>query len=96
MKSMEVRDYMRLPYTRLIQEMDDEGGHYYFGKILELDGCHSTGDTLEELNENLDEALEGYLEVKLEHHLPIPLPEREHRERTAVPSSLSYVGAPAV
>ena len=93
---MEVKDYMQLPYTRLIQEMDDEGGHYYFGKIMELDGCHSTGDTLEELNENLDEALEGYLEVKLEHHLPIPLPERGYRERAGVPSSLSFVGVPAV
>ena len=93
---MDVRDYMQLPYTRLIQEMNDEGGHYYFGKILELDGCHSTGDTLEELNENLDEALEGYLEVKLENHLPIPIPEREYRERRSVPSSLSYVGVPAV
>ncbi len=93
---MEVKDYMRLPYTRLIQEMDDEGGHYYFGKILELDGCHSTGDTLEELNENLDEALEGYLEVKLENHLPIPTPEREQMKRAGVPSSLSFVGVPAV
>ena len=93
---MDVRDYMQLPYTRLIQEMDDEGGHYYFGKILELDGCHSTGDTLEELNENLDEALEGYLEVKLENHLPIPIPERKYQKRMAVPSSLSFVGVPAV
>ena len=93
---MDVKDYMRLPYTRLIQEMDDEGGHYYFGKILELDGCHSTGDTLEELNENLDEALEGYLEVKLENHLPIPTPERAQKKRAGVPSSLSFVGAPAV
>ena len=93
---MELRDYMQLPYTRLIQEMDDNSGHYYFGKILELDGCHSTGDTLEELNENLDEALEGYLEVKLEHHLPIPIPEREHRERTVAPSFLSYMEVQAV
>ena len=35
-----------------------------------------TGDTLEELYENLNEAMEGYLEVKLENNLPIPLPER--------------------
>ena len=93
---MDVKDYMRLPYTRLIQEINDDGGHYYFGKILELDGCHSTGDTLEELNENLDEAMEGYLEVKLEHYLPIPLPEREYRERASTLSSLSCIGAQAV
>lgn len=71
---MEINDYMKLPYTRLIQEMDDESGHYFYGRILELDGCQSTGDTLEELYEGLNEAMEGYLEVKLENQLPIPLP----------------------
>lgn len=46
---MEVKDYIKLPYTRLVQEMNDESGHYFYGRILELDGCQSTGDTLEEL-----------------------------------------------
>ena len=46
---MEIKDYMQLPYTRLVQEMNDESGHYFYGRILELDGCQSTGDTLEEL-----------------------------------------------
>ena len=73
---MNVNDYMRLPYTKIVQEVDDESGHYYFGRILELDGCQSTGDSLEELDENLLEAMEGYLEVKLEHRLPIPVPEK--------------------
>lgn len=72
---MEVRDYMKLPYTRLVQEMDDESGHYFYGRILELDGCQSTGDTLEELYESLNEAMEGYIEVKLENNLPIPTPD---------------------
>ena len=72
---MEVKEYMRLPYTRLVQEMSDESGHYFYGRILELDGCQSTGDTLEELYENLNEAMEGYLEVKLERNLTIPIPE---------------------
>ncbi|MBQ8625825.1 MAG: toxin-antitoxin system HicB family antitoxin [Agathobacter sp.] len=71
---MTITEYMKLPYTRLVQEMNDESGHYFYGRILELDGCQSTGETLEELYENLSEAMEGYLEVKLENHLPIPLP----------------------
>lgn len=50
---MEVKDYMKLPYTRLVQEMNDESGHYFYGRILELDGCQSTSDTLEELYESL-------------------------------------------
>lgn len=73
---MEVKDYMKLPYTRIVKEMNDESGHYFYGRILELDGCQSTGDTLEELYENLNEAMEGYLEVKLENNLPIPVPEK--------------------
>lgn len=67
-------EYLRLPYTRLVQEMNDESGHYFYGKILELDGCQSTGDTIEELYQNLNEAMEGYLEVKLENGLEIPQP----------------------
>ena len=73
---MELQDYMKLPYTRLVQEMHDESGHYFYGRILELDGCQSTAETLEELYESLNEAMEGYLEVKLEHNLPIPVPEK--------------------
>jgi predicted HicB family RNase H-like nuclease len=73
---MEVKDYMKLPYTRLVQEMNDESGHYFYGRILELDGCQSTGDTLEELYDGLNEAMEGYIEVKLENGLPIPTPEK--------------------
>lgn len=72
---MEVKDYMALPYTRLVQELNDESGHYFYGRILELDGCQSTGNTLEELYESMNEAMEGYLEVMLEEKLLIPLPE---------------------
>lgn len=72
---MEIKDYMKLPYTRLVQEMDDESGHYFYGRIVELDGCQSTGDTLEELYQSLNEAMEGYFEVKQENNLPIPIPE---------------------
>ena len=71
---MEIKDYMKLPYTRMVQEMNDESGHYFYGKILELDGCQSTGDTLEELYQSLNEAMEGYLEVRQENNMPIPVP----------------------
>ena len=33
---MEVKDYMKLPYTRIVNEMNDESGHYFYGRILEL------------------------------------------------------------
>lgn len=72
---MEVKDYMKLPYTRLVQEMNDESGHYFYGRVLELDGCQTTADTLEELYSDLNDIMESYLEIKLENHLPIPIPE---------------------
>ncbi len=75
---MKVQDYMKMPYTRIVQEMNDESGHYFYGKILELDGCQSTSDTLDGLYESLNEAMEGYLEAKLENNLPIPIPETEN------------------
>ena len=75
---MEVNDYMKLPYTRLVQEMNDESGLYFYSRILELDGCQSTSDTLSGLYESLNEAMEGYIETKLENHLLIQLPQAEH------------------
>ncbi len=71
---MTVEEYMALPYTRLIQEINDESGHYYYGCILELDGCQSTADTIDSLMDSLNEAMEGYLEIKVEMNLPIPMP----------------------
>lgn len=71
---MSVSDYMKLPYTRIIQEMNDESGHYYYGKILELDGCQSTGDDINELNRCLDEALELRIESMIDEGMDIPIP----------------------
>lgn len=68
-----LEDYMKLPYTFIIKEVHDEE-HYFYGKVLELDGCQSTGSTLEELKENLHEAMEGYIQVKLDNNLPITEP----------------------
>ena len=75
---MTLQEYMKLPYTRIVQEMNDESGHYYYGRILELDGCQSTGDTLEELYESLTEALEGHVAAMLENGLEVPLPVSEN------------------
>ncbi len=71
---MDIRDYLKLPYTRIIQEVNDESGHYFYGRILEIEGCKSTADSLEALNEDLNEALEGCIELLLEEGLEIPLP----------------------
>ncbi|WP_373288461.1 type II toxin-antitoxin system HicB family antitoxin [Calditerricola satsumensis] len=72
-----------MPYTIMLQKIRDESGEYYFARVLELDGCQSDGDTPEEALKNIREAMEGYLEVKLEYGDPIPEP---------VPESQAYSG----
>ena len=66
--------YMALPYNFVTQFIKDDDGDYYFSRVQELDGCHSHGKTRAESLENLMDALEGYLEVKLEYGDPIPEP----------------------
>lgn len=39
-----------------------------------MDGCQSTGDSYKEVWENLQEAMEGYIETKLENGFDVPEP----------------------
>jgi len=48
----------------VIIEQDEDGG--YIGKVPELQGCLSQGDTLDELMKNIKEAIELCLEVEAE------------------------------
>ena len=55
--------------------MKYESGNYIYGRIWELDGCQSTSDILNGLYESMNDAMEGYIEIKMENNLPIPVPE---------------------
>ncbi len=52
---------MTRKFTVLI-EQDEDG--VYVGRVPELPGCLSQGDTLDELLKNIKEAIELYLEVE--------------------------------
>ena len=71
---MTVKDYLELPYSIVIRHVKDESGEYYFATVQELDGCMSDGATLEETYVNIREAMEGWIETKLEAGLSIPVP----------------------
>lgn len=71
---MKIGEYMNLPYNYIIRPIVDESGSYYHASVLELEGCQSTGDTFDEAYEGLQEAMEGWIETKLENGLPVPLP----------------------
>ena len=45
---MKVEEYLKLPYNYIIQQITDESGTYFYAKVLELDGCQTTGATFEE------------------------------------------------
>ena len=70
----DVKDYMNLPYNYIVQPINDESGYYFYARVLELDGCQSTGETFAEAYENLKEAMKGWIETKLENGFEVPLP----------------------
>ena len=72
--NMTVQDYLKLPYNIVIRHVTDESGSYYFAKVQELDGCMSDGETIEEVHANIREAMEGWIETKLEAGFEVPMP----------------------
>ena len=69
-----VDEYMKLPYNYIIQPINDESGNYYYARVLEFDGCQSTGETFNEAYENIKDAMRGWIETKLENGYEVPLP----------------------
>lgn len=71
---MEVQEYMKLPYNYIIKPTQNESGAYLHASVLELDGCQSFGETLKEAYNGLMEAMEGWIETKLENGFTVPAP----------------------
>jgi predicted RNase H-like HicB family nuclease len=71
---MTVQEYMRLPYNYLVKPIQDESGSYFHASVLEFKGCQSTGETFQEAYDGLLEAMEGWIETKLENGFTIPVP----------------------
>ena len=55
--------YMERKFHVLIEQDEDNG---YVGKVVELQGCITQGDSLDELMRNVREAIELCLEVEKE------------------------------
>lgn len=94
MENKKVSYYMGLPYNYIIQPVNDESGRYFYGRIMELDGCQSTGENFEEAYVNLREAMEGYIETKLSNGFDIPEPLQDNNFSgkfvVRIPKSLHY------
>lgn len=68
-------------------EADSDGGYVAF--VPALPGCHTQGDTLEETERNVREAIELYVESLVAHGEQIPEESRSFQGRVSVPVSLS-------
>jgi predicted RNase H-like HicB family nuclease len=62
-----------IEYTVIYERGETNWGAY----VPDLPGCVSIGDTLAEVQENIKEAIELYLEVLKEDGKPIPKPSTE-------------------
>lgn len=58
----------------VIYEEAPEGG--YVARVPTLSGCHTQGETIEEAEKNIREAIELYLESLKAHHEKIPQERR--------------------
>jgi predicted RNase H-like HicB family nuclease len=76
---MTVKEYLALPYHIVIQHLNDESGSYYFATVKEFDGCMSHGKNYDEAFRNVQEAMEGWIETKLENGFPVPLPMEDNQ-----------------
>ena len=89
-----VKEYMKLPYNYIIQPISDESGEYFYARVLELDGCQTTGATFEEAFKNLKEAMEGWIEAKIEGGFEVPMPIKQENFSgkfvLRIPKSLHY------
>ena len=89
-----VKEYMKLPYNYIIQPINDESGRYFYARVLELDGCQTTGETFEEAYNNLKESMEGWIEAKIEGGFEVPMPTGEEKFSgkfvIRIPKSLHY------
>ena len=62
-----------MTYTVLVYEAEPEEGGYW-ATVAELPGCATSGETLEEIEENVKDAIETYLEALKATGQPLPEP----------------------
>jgi predicted RNase H-like HicB family nuclease len=59
-----------MKYTVIIEQ----GPNNYSAYVPDLPGCVSTGESYEDVLQNIHEAIEGHIQVMHEHGDPIPQP----------------------
>lgn len=90
MKTLE--EYMALPYRLEIIPDPDEGG--FVGTYPDLPGCLTSGDTMEAVAHNAEDAKRAWLTAALQDGLAIREPESPLRILRPVQAAHSKISAP--
>ncbi len=69
-----IEEYLKKPYTIEVIRDTNEENPGWVARVVELPGCYTQSDTFDELEEMIEDAMRGWLEVALEDGLPIPEP----------------------
>ena len=85
MQGMKRKAIRALSYSVFYQQAA-EGGYVAF--VPALPGCHTQGETLEEAERNVEEAVALYLDSLLAHGEPIPEEGPSFQSRVSVPVSV--------
>ncbi len=83
--------YMQLPYSILLQEVEDEGEKYWIAEVPELPGCKSHGSTVEDAVKSVEEAKKDWIldSLKEGEEVPTPVERDRYSGRTLVRMSRS-------
>ena len=75
-----VEYYLNQPYTFILESHEDGGKPYCSMRVLELEGCMTTGDTIEEVAHDIQDAMREWLQlnIKLGRVIPKPLKSRRY------------------
>ena len=75
MSDMTIQGYLRRPYhIEIVWSESEEGDAGWVAEVKELRGCIAQGRTREELLENIDRAMEAWIDDALDAGDPIPEP----------------------
>ena len=71
---MKVKDYLALPYTIEITRDSAEEGGGWFAKVVELSGCMTQVENLDELDDMIADAMRAWIETAIAEGISIPEP----------------------
>ncbi len=75
-----VEYYLNQPYTFILESHEDGGKPYCSMRALELEGCITTGDTIEEVARDFQDAMREWLQlnIRLGRNIPKPLKSKHY------------------